>query len=457
MFLIVLFFLAGGAFCSAEEPAGYAAPSVLPHVSRTMKTAGFWISRHPAPDKIILDQKGIQAFNARVTDTHALTTDILAFPDEVAGGDIRVELEKQYLGFTAQQYFFSDGRPAGQTYFESVKTNMDFPALKDIQPVRYGFIVHYTDQRLLPAGDVLTAKPGDIDFDEAQNSALNAGAVMTIVHDSKDGEWFYGRSFDTFGWVRTDAVAVCDKAAVRRWENAGDFIVTLDPKTDIFRDPAMTQYYDYAQMGARFPLIKKNSRWCKVALPSRDPSGTLVMSSGYVPPAAASRGYRAFTPRHILQQAFKLLNAPYGWGGMYGEQDCSRFIQEVFATVGLKLPRNSSEQSAVVPPLAEFSATDTAESKLEILKGSAKGAVTLLYLKGHIMLYLGMVDNIPYVIHAPWAYRKNSAAEGESVYVINKVVVSDLSLGEDSVRGSLLSRLKTVIDLSRSREEGARR
>ena len=444
--------------CPAWDGAGRSAPSVLPHVSRPMKTAGFWISRHPHPDTLVLDKPGIQAFNTRLVEAYHLTTDVLAFPDEVPGTDIRAELEEQYTIFIGQEYFFSDGRQAGRPYFETLRKNMNFPALNSIRPVRYGFIVRYTAQRLLPAEDILTAKPGDIDFDEAQNSALNAGTPMIILHESTDGEWFYGRTFDSIGWVKKMAVAVCERPVVRQWEKAGDFAVTLDPKTDIFLDRGMTHYYDYAQMGSRFPLMKKTRRWCKVLLPTRDPEGRLVMSAGYLPAAALSRGYLPFTPRHILKQAFKMLNAPYGWGGMYGEQDCSRFIQEVFSTVGLRLPRNSSEQSAVHPALAEFLETSTEEKKLKVLQDDATGAATLLYLKGHIMLYLGTVDNVPYAIHAPWAYRERSGSrdDNDTAYVINKVVVSDLSLGENSARGSLVSRLKSIVDLSQRGAEGPR-
>ncbi len=42
-----------------------------------------------------------------------------------------------------------------------------------------------------------------------------------------------------------------------------------------------------------------------------------------------------------------MLNQPYGWGDMYGEQDCSRFLQMVFATVGIMLPRDSKDQAQV--------------------------------------------------------------------------------------------------------------
>ena len=54
-----------------------------------------------------------------------------------------------------------------------------------------------------------------------------------------------------------------------------------------------------------------------------------------------------------------------------------------------------------------------------------------------------MVQDRPYAIHAVWAYRK-SGRGADDVCVLNKVVVSELTLGEGSRRGSLLDRLSAV-------------
>ena len=144
-----------------------------------------------------------------------------------------------------------------------------------------------------------------------------------------------------------------------------------------------------------------------------------------------------------MEQAFKLLNEPYGWGGMHGEQDCSRFLQEVFATVGINFPRNSSQQAQIGRPLAQFDTKMSEAERLKVLR-EAVGGITILPMPGHIMLFLGMVDERPYAIHATWGYREKIGRE-ESSRVINRVAVSDLSLGEGTLKGSLLRRLKSVV------------
>ena len=155
------------------------------------------------------------------------------------------------------------------------------------------------------------------------------------------------------------------------------------------------------------------------------------------------KGSLPCTARNIIQQAFELLNAPYGWGGMYGEQDCSRFIQEIFATTAVLFPRNSADQAQVGLLMGEFDENTTGREKLEALSNKAVGGISLLYMKGHIMLFLGIANKKPYAIHATWAYR-DPAWRGNAVRRINRVAVSHLVLGRYSKRGSLLKRLLVI-------------
>ena len=59
------------------------------------------------------------------------------------------------------------------------------------------------------------------------------------------------------------------------------------------------------------------------------------------------------------------------------------------------------------------------------------------------MLYLGTLEGRAYAIHSAWAYRRPRGGRDDT-FVVNRVVVSDLTLGEGSRRGSLLERLNAV-------------
>lgn len=191
-------------------------------------------------------------------------------------------------------------------------------------------------------------------------------------------------------------------------------------------------------------------------MPDRDEAGRLTERTLWVSRDAVIEGFLPCTPRSIYEEAFKLLNAPYGWGGSFGEQDCSQFLCEVYATTGIALPRNSTKQAKAGVPLHGFTEIAGADenARATILIERAKPAATLLRLPGHIMLYLGSVDGVPYAIHGTFGYREN-APFGERIRLINRVVVSTLNLGAGTSVGSHLSRITGVILIEDEQEPSA--
>jgi hypothetical protein len=104
--------------------------------------------------------------------------------------------------------------------------------------------------------------------------------------------------------------------------------------------------------------------------------------------------------------------------------------------------RNSTDQAMVGIRVSEFD-PDTPEFIKIRSMDQAIGGITTLYLKGHIMLYLGKAGLLPYAIHETWAYRVRNG-DNDLIYKINRVAVTDLDLGKGTRNGSLLERLKSV-------------
>jgi len=198
-------------------------------------------------------------------------------------------------------------------------------------------------------------------------------------------------------------------------------------------------------MGMRLPLSGVDAGRVTVNIPVMDADGTLAVKEAYMNAEDVNTGFLAFTARNIYKQALMMLNQPYGWGDMYGEQDCSRFLQMVFATVGISLPRDSKDQKKVSSSIVDFDEKSNDAIKIAAI-AKAPAANTLLALKGHIMLYLGMVNGKPYVIHDTTGY-KQIVGKKELAYAIDRVIISDLSLGQGSERGSLLRRLIRTVTI----------
>ena len=442
MLWVVLVCLCSG--CAAHQRGAvlYSPPSLLPHTTPETRAAGFWISRHPDPDSVILSPEEIQSFNRTIHEELKLTKDLSARPSATSGEELRAALQKTLDDLQTRGLKLLDGKKPSPAYWDSARQAVNLDAIPKGIPRRYGLIVRYADQRFLPMEEGLYARAWDIDFDELQNSALDTGAPVVVLHHSRDGKWLWVESSSSAGWVKAKNVAAATEDQIKPFWST-PFVVVTVPKGDIYLNRAMTSFAGSLQMGARLPLMRLDGDFAEVTLPRRRGDGDVELVPGFVAAGQIHEGYLPYTPRQVLLQAFKMLDQPYGWGGMYGGQDCSRFLQEVFATVGIELPRDSRDQIQVGTRLIEWDAGAPGADKTLVLTDFAVGGITILGMKGHILLYLGTLDGRVYAIHSVWAYREPGLG-GDKTFVLNRVVVSDLELGEGSRRGSLLDRLNAV-------------
>jgi len=429
--------------CTAGRAVIHPAPELLPFTEEEMTDPDFWISRHPSPETTILTFEEISRLNAGIRTDLKLTKDIFQLPSHVSGDELVREFTQSVNDLERRHLFKGDGQKTKQAYFVTMQYYMTSQVPEQVRR-QYGIIVRFSDQKFLPTEEILTEKPGDVEFDELQNSALDIGTPVAVVWTTADGKWSYVETDLSDGWVKSEYVAIGSKEAVLRFAKTGFFAIVTAAKADLYADAAMTRSLGRVRMGIKFPLERSiDGNMAAVKLPQRNSDGRLSFITGYMHREDVYHGYLTYTPRMIIQQAFKLLGHPYGWGGINGGQDCSRFIQEVFATVGIEMPRDSVNQRQVGQVISTFADGQTGEDKLAVIREQGIGGITLLGIKGHIMLYLGTWNDRAYAIHAVWAYRQPGTADDE-IYVIDRVVVSDLSLGEGSQKGSWLKRIISV-------------
>jgi hypothetical protein len=419
-----------------------AAPTLLPGTDRTMLTAGFWISRHPSPDTLVLTTEQIADLNYHIENELKSVVHITRMPASYSGNVLTTLLNQDIDLMRSKVRYLSSELPVPASFYARIAEDMDMAAVPPSITPEYGVVVRFADQRILPTRDPLYGGETEVDFDGLQNNALELGTPVMILHWSRDLQWAYVRSSMSAGWVESRHIARCSAESVEDFIHSERVAVVLRTKADIYRNPGLTYSEEYVQMGTHLPLIDVQENAFHVMIPIRDSQGYLVKQDGYILKSHAHDGYLPYTARNIFQQAFEMLNAPYGWGGMYGEQDCSRYIQQIFATVGVHLPRNSADQAMVGKRMAKFE-SDTPESDKLSALGEVSGGITTLYMKGHIMLYLGKVGFLPYAIHQTWAFRIRNGDQ-DAAYKINRVVVTDMDLGRGTRNGSLLDRLQSM-------------
>ena len=169
-------------------------------------------------------------------------------------------------------------------------------------------------------------------------------------------------------------------------------------------------------------------------------------------PASLRPTDRPLTRKAVLEEAFRWLNAPYGWGGQGGGRDCSRYLLDLFAVFGIELPRHSAHQPQVASFVVDVSGVKAERDRLALLDAAAKQGVVLMHFPGHIMLYLGRDrDGRPMAIHSFAEYLVPCPAEvvtankaHETLLTVNRVTVSDLELGRGSSRTAFIERLTHI-------------
>jgi hypothetical protein len=435
------------------SPEGGSCGSVKLHTDRDRepKSPGFWISRHPFADERLLDDQGVRRLNGHIKDELRLTKDVSQLRKTVSGEKLRKTLTDSLESFLSGTYYLKNSAVADREFLLALGRNSHTGAIPEAVKVRFALTGGYADQRILPTGEGLFERKGDTVFDELQNSSLDTGVPIAVLHESRDGKWLYAWGPSSDGWVEKEKVAFLGRARLRDYLDQQDFIVVTAARADIFLDPGMTVYHDYVRMGARFPAKRGGDpSVVEIAIPARGADGRFAQKKAYIRKDAVNFGYLPYTPRNVINQAFRLLNTPYSWGSAYSEQDCSGYVQQVFSTFGILLPRNSSAQAEVGSLLGSFGKQSEDREKISALSEKAAGGITLLHMDGHIMIFLGMRGGRPYVIHDVWSYRSRGAY-GDEAKIIGRVAVTGLDLGEGSSRGSLLKRILSIRAIGRDR------
>ena len=169
--------------------------------------------------------------------------------------------------------------------------------------------------------------------------------------------------------------------------------------------------------------LQKDGTWA-ITVPTVDANGTIIEQGFNVPnDNSVVKGALACSENNLIRQAFRFLGESYGWGGLEKNVDCSSFVQDVYRSVGIQLPRDAIRQEKAMARSISLKGMDRAQ-RLEILKKSKPGS--LLFTPTHVMMYLGVDDKgEPIVIHALSSYFTFDNNQTAKHYV-QKVVVSDL-------------------------------
>ena len=302
------------------------------------------------------------------------------------------------------------------------------PEALNLGEPRPGICVAEADVRILPTSAPLYSSPdsasgsrGLLKADWIQNSTVKPGEPLAIFAFSKDGNWLFVATGTVVGWIKTAKAAFVDGEFMDSFMYS-DYSVFVKDNVKIKNESGTV--IATAKMGTLLPSEGQN-----LLVPVRGKNGMAAIMR-YRPGDGETEPFPVpFTPRNAARAMDQLLGEPYGWGGERGLRDCSAMTRDYFTLFGVWLPRNSGDQ-ANAGPAVNLTGTESG-SKLSMIVKDGVPFATLIHMPGHIMLYLGVYDGEPVVMHNVWGVRVNSAGGKTGRAVIGKTVVSSLLAGAE--------------------------
>ncbi|WP_432342500.1 SH3 domain-containing protein [Yersinia enterocolitica] len=341
------------------------------------------------------------------------------------------------LSKSIAQFTHSDARYYGENFLllgsewkKQMRQLASVPIADRYHHILRAIAIKETAVRFLPTsypafGD--PEQPGQgYPFDMLQDSALHPGEPLYIAGVTQDKSWSFIVSPSVIGWVDSSDIANADDAFIQHWismAKAGLVAVINDnasfvDQEKIFRFTART--------GTLLPLktvtgIKTDADKIAVAIPVKNKYGKTNIHYAHLSKESIQQVPVIPTPKTLSSLIKNMQGKNYGWGNIYGFNDCSAEIRNLMLPLGIYLPRDAQQQSLSGKSI-DLSHYSTAE-RIDYLMKHGKPFTTLIYIGGHVMLYIGNIDwkgqAVPVTYQNLWGLRP---ADSSSRSIIGKSV-----------------------------------
>lgn len=292
-------------------------------------------------------------------------------------------------------------RPYTSQWIDNIASNMNIEQLAYLsyQKNNRGIAVTNLAVRALPTKDVFfynnqIAGQG-YPFDILQMSSLWAGTPVYIVDSTQDHAWDLIISPALIGWVRSDGIAKVDDTFVNTWITAARNKLAAITHTQTSLLDEEKRFILTAYVGSVFPVDTVSSpagTQITLLVPIADNRHHAIIKKVFISKKNISIMPLTITPHHVANVISTLIGRPYGWGGIYFYNDCSAELKSLFTPFGIWLPRHSSSQITAgrMVDMSRFSPVQ----RLHYLMTKGKPFLTIVYIGGHVFLYIGN-DIIP--------------------------------------------------------------
>lgn len=290
-----------------------------------------------------------------------------------------------------------------------------------------------------------TTLPGEgYPFDYLQTSRIHVAEPIIISHYSKDGAWAFVESSFASGWLPVESFVLLGAQERTEFLNAQKIAIVKD-NVPLYN--AQQRFISYAKIGAILPIEpREDSDFFHAYMYTRDADFKAHKLELRIPKSFAQIVPIAFNKDNLSQIGDALLGEKYGWGGFLANRDCSAMTRDFLSPFGIWIPRNSAAQKSFGEYVSLKDLTPKEKEAMILKNGIA--FLSLIYLKGHIMLYAGEYEGKALVMQNIWGVRTiEDGKEGRNV--IGKAIISDLYVGANQPNvpenGLLINRVEGIM------------
>ncbi len=353
---------------------------------------------------------------------------------------IKVDEAKWALNYKNQNIYLQNYKKASALWFEKQEENANFKNYN--KNIKKAITIENTNIRALPTNQVMFKNPKEagegFPFDYNQNSFIKINTPVLVSHLSKDKAWAFVETSSFSGWIETNSIAYVKEDFINKFKTQNYYIATKDD----FAIYENSFFKEYIKLSTLFPY--KNNKYF---IATKDLNHYAKISKIKIKSNYISKFPIKFNKTNIEKISNELLDEPYGWGGILGKRDCSSFTKDYFAVFGKHLNRNSKAQ---LKNGKYFDITNLSNKKKKLfLVQNGKPFRTLVYLKGHIMIYVGIKDGEPLVMHNIWGLKLNTLLNKEYRHIIGKATVTTLEparfLKDFDEKNSILSKVEGIV------------
>ena len=275
-------------------------------------------------------------------------------------------------------------------------------------------------------------------FDYNQNSELHLNVPLYLSHYSLDRKWAFVHAGHAFGWVKFSDIALVDSAFIKRFRS-GHYAISTKDNLFLYRD---RKRFSLLKLGTIFPLSHNGKL---LSLATRNRKGHAVLKRLRKPAdALVAAKPVAFTAGNVAYISQQFRNEPYGWGGKLYTRDCSSTTRDFLGCFGIYLDRNSAKQAKNGESIT-IKGMEKLDKKQAILQ-YAKPFRSLLYVPGHIGLYLGQYKGEPVLLHTYWGIRLKNWEK----YTLSRTIITTTEPGKEHPqireKSKLINTLQKIIN-----------